>query len=133
MADEVVNEPDAAPVTEPLATLDEESVTFQRMVADVADGTIGTVERAGTIYDVEYSGDAGTLEVINKGQDDKGSTALATVTMADSLDGVQRRVELTSVLADRVVAEGDVLAVKAGRSGKGGDSGKIRVTIQRNA
>lgn len=100
--------------------------TFQVMSADVSSGTVGKVDAPGRIYDVTYDGDVAELEVINKGQDEKGKTSLAVFRMVEGIDGLEQRPELTSNLRDRELLKGDVIGVK------GGKNGKITVTIQRS-
>lgn len=108
-----------------LPTLPEDP-TFQVISGDVGAGTVGKVSAHGTIYDVAYDGEIAELEVINKGQDEKGTTSLAVLRVVEGIDGLEQRAELTSREVDRIVAKGDVLAVK------GGKGGKITVTIQRS-
>lgn len=119
--------PTQGPTPEEVAasTLPDEP-TFQVISGDVGSGTVGKVGAPGTIYDIAYDGDVAELEVINKGQDEKGVTSLAVLRIVEGVDGLEQRAELTSNVGHRAVAKGDVLAVK------GGKSGKITVTIQRS-
>jgi hypothetical protein len=123
--------------------------TSTEAVAAGSDATVivGKAPWAGVVSGVTYTPEANitghstesrTFTLVNKGQDGNGTTAVATLAMVATVDGVDfddKTITLSATAANLVVAEGDVLAwtsVHVGATGLADPGGRVTVTITRS-
>lgn len=133
--------PDSAPLVRKLQT------TVPALGAAVAgDQTLGEAPFAGTLTSASFTPEANitgdntnkrTLTVVNKGADGNGTTVMATldfVTATNANDFDELAFTLSATAANKVVAEGDIIAVVEAVAGTGlaNPGGLVQVELTRS-
>jgi predicted metal-binding membrane protein len=120
------------------------TVPSQTILA-TGDQVVGEVEKAGVVTSVSYTPEAAitganspasrTYTLVNKGAAGAGTAVVATLAMTSGVNGVafdELAATVTSTLADKTVAAGDILAwvsTAVGGTGLVDPGGNVRVEI----